>query len=37
MKKKKTSRGTTVFVVKKASSDINQIFAGHCPISGADI
>ena len=32
-----TSRRTTVSVVKQPSSDINQFFAGHCPMSGVNI
>ena len=34
---KKNSRQTAVSVVKQLLSDITRSFAGHCPISGANI
>ena len=36
-KKKLTSCRTTAPVMKQLLSDITQLFAGHCPISGANI
>ena len=32
-----TSQRTTVSVAKKVLLDITQFFAGHCPMSGANI
>ena len=36
-KKCLTSRRATAAVLKQLSSDITRLFAGHCPMSGANI
>ena len=37
LKKKLTWRRTSVSIVKKISLDITRLFAGDCPMSGANI